>query len=98
MWHIHISFYRAYSEDHAALQQVAAVFTGSGVVAPPESADEFEAMIMAWYKDKKEFEAAQKKIAIEAALEVVRKEGIPGNAAAAAIRAKEILERMEQSK
>lgn len=37
LWHIHISFYRRYATDHAALQQVAGVLIG--VAEPPVGED-----------------------------------------------------------
>jgi hypothetical protein len=35
LWHIHLSVYRRYADDHAAMQGVAGVFIGSGGTASP---------------------------------------------------------------
>lgn len=85
LWHVHVSVLRRYATDANALNQVAAAIVG-GTAPPPTTEDELE-RIMAWYPDKATYEAALKKMVRDMVLEVLRKEGIPGNAAAAAQRA-----------
>lgn len=52
LWHIHLSFYREYADNYAALAPIADVLAG----IPPQVSIEEE--IMSYYKDKAAFEAA----------------------------------------
>jgi len=55
LWHVHLSFYRAYADNAAALAPIADVMAGKPLV--PKVTDPLE-VIMSYYTSKAQFEAA----------------------------------------